>query len=102
MESPRKARRPKTRGAKGTPVVRRSIALPARLIERVIEVSPAEDGGNLNATVRRALEEFVQRSEREAWAGDLASMAADLQIRAEIEAIDGEFRPTESDGLPPA
>ncbi|NEO88398.1 MAG: hypothetical protein F6J87_29835 [Spirulina sp. SIO3F2] len=33
------------------------------------------------------------------WTDDLAAMAADPQIQAELTAIDAEFAPTEMDGL---
>lgn len=78
---------------------RRSFALPARLLEEVREATPPGGPGNLNAIVRAALEEYVARRQEEAFAEDMARMAADPQIQALNRAIDREFRCTERDGL---
>jgi len=83
-------------------VVRRSVALPTRLVEQVSEAAPPEYRGNLNAVVRTALEEYVRNRRREAFDEEMERMAADPQIRAENEAIHREFEGTLADGLPPA
>jgi len=80
--------------------VRRSFALPARLIEQVSEAVPPEYGGNPNAAVRHALEEFVKRKDEEEFARDVERMAADPEIQAVSAEINAEFRVTEMDGLP--
>ena len=90
--SPRKLRRPG--------VVRRSFALPAELIEQVSEAAPPEYGGNLNAIVRNALEEYVRKRDDEAFAREMEEMAADPQMQAITKELNEEFRCTELDGLP--
>jgi hypothetical protein len=80
--------------------IRRSFALPARLIEQVSEAAPPEFGGNLNGAVRHALEDFVKRRKREEFGREMERMAADPQIQKISAEIDEEFRVTELDGLP--
>ena len=79
--------------------VRRSFALPARLVEEVRESTPEDGPGNLNAIVRTALEEYVARRKEEAFAEEMARMARDPDIQREIAAIGREFAGTEGDGL---
>ncbi len=87
-------RKPKTRGT-----VRRSFALPARLLEEVLAAAPAGGPGNLNALVRSALEEYVARRRGEAFAEEMARMAADPAVRRASRDIQRKFRCTEGDGL---
>ena len=82
-------------------MVRRSFALPAKLVEQVAEAAPPEYRGNLNAVVRTALEEFVRNQRRAAFEREMESMAADPQIRAVSAAIDREFAALDGEGLPP-
>ena len=91
----RKPRRPKRKS--GT--VRRSFALPLRLIEEVREVAPEEGPGNLNALVRVALEQYVARRRDEEFGEEMERMAQDPDIRRETALIVQEFRFTEGDGL---
>jgi len=79
--------------------VRRSFALPARLLEEVRESAPSEGPGNLNALVRSALEEYVARRREEAFAEEMARMAADPALRRACGDIDRAFRAAEGDGL---
>lgn len=100
MRSPPRASRSGPRRA--STVVRRSFALPVRLVEQVSEAAPPEYRGNLNAVVRTALEEFVRNHRRAAFEREMASMAADPQVRAVNAAIHREFEALEGEGLPPA
>jgi metal-responsive CopG/Arc/MetJ family transcriptional regulator len=93
----KKAGRSKSKRRTGT--VRRSFALPYRLLEEVIRVAPPEGPDNLNALVREALEEYVVRRRDEAFAEEMARMAKDPQVRRESKRIDEEFRAAEGDGL---
>jgi hypothetical protein len=103
MSSPKSAgsrgRRPKASPG-GT--VRRSVALPSRLVEQVSEAAPPDVRGNLNAVVRTALEEYVRNRRRAAFESEMAEMAADPQIRAANAEILREFEATDGEGLPPA
>ena len=85
--------------AKGT--VRRSFALPARLVEEVREAAPEDGPKSLNAVVRVALEQFVARRREEEFAEAMERMAADPQVRRLCRKLDREFRCTEMDGLDP-
>lgn len=99
MSSP--TRSPKKKAKRVAPaVIRRSFALPARLIDQVSEAAPPEHGGNLNAIVRTALEEYVRKREEEEFAREMEAMAADPQIQAITKELNEEFRCTEMDGLP--
>ena len=90
-----KPRRPKRKS--GT--VRRSFALPLRLLEEVREVAPDEGPGNLNALVRVALEQYVARRKDEEFGEEMERMAQDPDVQRESALILKEFRCTESDGL---
>jgi hypothetical protein len=81
--------------------VRRSFALPAALVEQVSEAAPPEYRGNLNATVRTALEEYVRNREREAFEREMEEMARDPQIRKVNAEIFREWEAIEGEGLPP-
>jgi len=93
-------RHPRASGRRGPrTTVRRSFALPARLVEAVLEATPEGGPGNLNAIVRRALEEYVAQREEEAFAREMEEMARDpdtIRVNAEILR---DFRGTEGDGL---
>lgn len=87
--------------AERTPrAVRRSVALPQRLVEEVIRVAPADIQRNLNRIVTVALEEFVARRKAREFEEAMAAMAADPTIRRECEAIARDFAKVEADGLP--
>jgi len=96
--SPKTRRKTVRRAAGGT--IRRSFALPAKLIEQVSEAVPPEYGVNPNAAVRHALEEFVARHRREGFRREMEEMAADPWIQRVNAEINAEFRVTELDGLP--
>ena len=79
--------------------VRRSVALPRRLMEEVSSLAPPEAAGNWNRLVVTALEEYAARKRRARLEESMAVMAADPTIRAETKSIDKLFRKTEQDGL---
>lgn len=79
--------------------VRRSVALPRRIVEEVTAVAPAHLKGNLNRLVTVALEEFARSRKAQAFEESMARMGADPAIRAECAAIAEEFAGAEADGL---
>jgi len=79
--------------------VRRSIALPKRLVDEVSSVAPPELKANWNRLVTVALEEFAQRRRALVFERSMARMAADPAIRRENQAIQRDFARAEADGL---
>lgn len=79
--------------------VRRSVALPRRVVEDVTAVAPAELKANLNRLVTVALEEFTRSRKARAFEEAMARMGADPAIQAECGAIAKEFADAEADGL---
>ncbi|HEX9690245.1 MAG TPA: hypothetical protein VGB47_14355 [Thermoanaerobaculia bacterium] len=79
--------------------VRRSVALPRRVVEEVTAVAPGELKGNLNRLVTVALEEFTRSQKARAFGEAMARMGADPAIRTECAAIAKEFAGAEADGL---
>ena len=79
--------------------VRRSVALPGRLVSEVTAAAPPDLRTNLNRLVTVALEEFVAQRKRRAFEEDMAQMAADPDIQRECRAIAQEFAVAEADGL---
>ena len=83
---------------KESQTVRRSIALPARLVKEVTMLAP-DAAKNWNRLVISALEEYAAQRKRARFEEAMAVMAADPAIRTEAEKIDRAFRKTERDGL---
>ena len=79
--------------------IRRSVALPRRVVEEVMAVAPPELKGNLNRLVTVALEDFTRSQRARAFEDAMAKMAADPAIQAECAAIAKGFAGAESDGL---
>ena len=79
--------------------VRRSVALPRRLVEEVGRVAPVDAASNWNRLVITALEEYAARQRRAMFEEVMANMAADPAIRAETKSINKLFRKAERDGL---
>lgn len=79
--------------------IRRSIAVPANLIQEALAAAGAEAQGNLNKVVKIALRAFVEECRRAAFGEEMARMAADPHVRRESAALERAFRVTESDGL---
>ena len=79
--------------------VRRSVALPRRLVEEVSTLIAPDQVKNWNRLVILALEEYAERHRRARFEEAIAAMAADSSIRGETKRIRKEFRKTERDGL---
>ncbi|MBI4474278.1 MAG: hypothetical protein HY646_16520 [Acidobacteria bacterium] len=79
--------------------MRRSVALPRRLVADVMAVAPPNAASNWNRLVVTALEEYAARCRQAKLEESMAAMAADPAIRAEMKYIDKLFRRTERDGL---
>ena len=84
---------------KTSATVRRSVALPRKLVEEVVKLAPANAASNWNRLVIIALEEFAARQRLAKLEEAMAAMAADPAIRAEIKSDNQLFRQTERDGL---
>ena len=79
--------------------VRRSVALPQKLVEEATRVAPRELRDNLNRLIMTSLEEFVARRKAAAFEEAMVRMAEDPAIRRESAEIAAEFAPAELDGL---
>jgi hypothetical protein len=79
--------------------VRRSVAIPSRLVGDVVTAAPIELKNNFNRLVILALEEFVAQRRKQAFATAMAEMACDPAIKKESESIVEDFRMSEGDGL---
>jgi len=79
--------------------MRRSVALPRRLVADVMALAPPDAVSNWNRLVVTALEEYAARRRQAKLEESMAAMAADPAIRAEMKSIDKLFRRTERDGL---
>lgn len=84
---------------KRSSAVRRSVALPKRVVDEASAVAPSELKGNLNGLVTVALTEFTAPRRAMAFERAMEQMAADPAIRKENAAIERAFRGAESDGL---
>jgi len=85
-------------GTSGT-IIRRSIAIPRALAEEVAAAAPEGERQSFNRLVIAALNAYVKAQRRQAFAEEMARMAADPEIQREMKEIDREFRCTEMDGL---
>ena len=79
--------------------VRRSVALPYKLIEEVRTVAPPALRENLNRLVTVALQDFVIQRKKQSFEESMAQMAADPAIRTECAILSKEFAISEADGL---
>ncbi len=79
--------------------VRRSVALPYKLIEEVRAVAPLALRENLNRLVTVALQDFVIQRKKRSFEESMAQMAADPAIRTECAILSKEFAIAEADGL---
>ena len=77
--------------------IRRSVALPRRLVEEISGLAPA--GGNWNRLVISALEEYAERHKREQFEAAMAAMAGDPEIQRETKKINKAFQKADTDGL---
>ncbi len=78
--------------------VRRSVALPRRLVEEASSLAGPELRHNWNRLVTIALQEFAARRQM-AFVQAMERMAADPALRSECRAISREFRRADADGL---
>ena len=78
---------------------RRSIALPAALVEEVSALSPQELRSNWNRLVIVALQEYAARRRALSFESEMAAMAADPAIQTECASIAKEFSVADLDGL---
>ena len=79
--------------------IRRSVALPRRLVEDISAVAPPDAAKNWNRLVITALEEYAERHRRAQFEEAMAAMASDPAIQAETQRINHMFRKTDRDGL---
>jgi len=79
--------------------VRRSVALPGRLVAEAKKVAPKDLRDNLNRLVVVSLEEYVKHRKTASFEEAMAAMAADPAIRKASADIQSEFGTTELDGL---
>ena len=79
--------------------VRRSVALPYKLIEEVRTVAPLALRENLNRLVTVALQDFVTQRKKRSFEESMAQMADDPAIRTECAILSKEFVIAEADGL---
>jgi hypothetical protein len=79
--------------------IRRSVALPRRLVEEISILAPADATRNWNRLVVAALEEYAERHRRLKFEAAMAAMAADPAIQQESKKINKAFRKTDRDGL---
>ncbi len=79
--------------------VRRSFALPSKLLDEVLSVSTIAEGSNLNKLVTVALQDYVNNKKRHEFEKSMLEMANDPEILRECAVITNDFRQTEMDGL---
>jgi hypothetical protein len=79
--------------------IRRSFALPSKLIDEVLSVSTIAEQSNLNKLVTVALQEYVNNKKRREFEKSMLEMANDPEILRECGVIEKEFKQTEMDGL---
>lgn len=85
----------------GTGTVRRSVALPLRLVEEAARSAPLELRENFNRLVRTAIEQMIVRWKEASFELEMRAMAEDPALRKVSRQIAEEFTSTEEDGLPP-
>jgi hypothetical protein len=78
--------------------VRRSVALPASLVDDALAAAP-EHCGNFNRVVASALRGLVEARQARTFAESMERMARDPAIRAECAAIARDLASAELDGL---
>ena len=82
-----------------TKTVRRSVALPRRLLEDVSRLADPGAARNWNRLIVTALEEYAARQKRARLEDAMEAMAADPAIQSEVRSIGKLFGKTERDGL---
>ncbi len=84
---------------KKSPTIRRSIAVPASVVEAARAAAPPELRDNLNRLTIVALEEYAAHRRAEQFERAMAEMAGDPAIRKACKRIEIEFASAEADGL---
>lgn len=79
--------------------VRRSIAIPRKLMEEVIQVAPVGLKNNWNSLVKEALKDYIVHRKATEFALAMEEMSRDPEIMRASAEIDAEFLETEMDGL---
>jgi len=79
--------------------VRRSVALPRRLVDQATALATPELPRSFNGIVRAALREFVARRQAQAFEQAMGKMARDPAIRRELARMGRSFAAADSDGL---
>lgn len=79
--------------------VRRSVALPRRLVEEATALASPDQRQNFNRLMRFALQEFAARRKASAFDEAMAEMARDPAIRRESSTISRRFEGADADGL---
>jgi len=79
--------------------VRRSVALPRKLVEEAQRTAPASLRGNFNQLVVVSLKFWIEMRKRQELENEIALMARDPGICNENANILLEFEQTELDGL---
>ena len=80
-------------------VLRRSVALPRRLIEEAASLAPPELRDNWNRLVRTALELYVDEQRERLIDEQITEMGKDPHVLADCRRINTQFAPTDADGL---
>jgi hypothetical protein len=80
-------------------IVRRSIALPRKLVEEAKSAAPPELKENFNRLVIVALEDFAAHRRKQTFEEAMNQMGDDPEIKAQCQTIVREFAETERDGL---
>ena len=84
---------------KKSPTIRRSIALPAHVVDAARAAAPTELRDNLNRLTIVALEEYAAHRRAEQFERAMAQMAKDPTVRDACKAIEVDFASAEADGL---
>lgn len=79
--------------------VRRSIAIPRKLMDEAMQVAPIGLKENWNSLVKEALRDYVLHRKAEEFEKAMEAMARDPGITAASSDIEVEFTQTEMDGL---
>ena len=82
-----------------TTLIRRSVALPRKLVDQAKAMAPEEIRENFNRLVILALEDFAGHRRKKAFEEAMKRMGSDPEIREESKAIDRDLRKAERDGL---
>ena len=79
--------------------IRRSIALPNKLVEELRAVAPSDLRDNFNRLVTFVLIDFTRRQKKYQFEIAMAEMANDPAIREVCSVLAKEFMEAENDGL---